>query len=123
MFDTPLPLIGRSTSMKVTRDKSGNLEAAVAKRKSAFRRRHRAFPVALALTTSHLISCGGGGDGGGSTKPTPMYRVGGTVSGLSGSGFVLQNNGGDNLSVSAIGAFAFSTQLMNGVSYSVTVFA
>ncbi len=38
------------------------------------------------------------------------YSVGGTVSGLSGS-VVLQDNGGDDLTVSANGPFAFATQL------------
>ncbi len=34
-----------------------------------------------------------------------LPRLGGSVSGLSGTGLVLQDNGGDNLSVSANGAF------------------
>jgi hypothetical protein len=46
--------------------------------------------------------------------------VGGTVSGLSGT-VVLQDNGGDNLSVSADGAFAFDTALVTGAAYDVTV--
>ena len=35
------------------------------------------------------------------------YTVGGTVSGLSGGGLVLQNNGGDDIAVSANGTFTF----------------
>src|SRR4029077_13724549 len=46
--------------------------------------------------------------------------VGGTVSGLSGT-VVLQDNGGDNLSVSANGSFTFATSLASGAPYSVTV--
>jgi hypothetical protein len=42
------------------------------------------------------------------------------VSGLSGS-VVLQDNGGDNLSVSASGSFTFATALASGASYAVTV--
>ena len=38
---------------------------------------------------------------------TNTYTIGGTVSGLSGSGLVLQDNDGDNLSVGANGSFAF----------------
>ena len=53
----------------------------------------------------------------------PMYTIGGSVSGLSGNGLVLQNNGGDNLSVGADGAFTFSRQVKKGGGYSVTVFA
>ena len=48
------------------------------------------------------------------------YTVGGTVSGLSGT-VVLQDNGGDNLSVSANGSFTFATALPTGASYAVTV--
>ena len=46
--------------------------------------------------------------------------VGGTVSGLSGT-VVLQDNGGDDLSVSASGAFTFATGLSAGSGYNVTV--
>lgn len=55
------------------------------------------------------------------TTPTAFYTIGGTVSGLLGSGLVLQNNGGDNLSVTADGAFTFATPLADGSSFDVTV--
>ena len=42
------------------------------------------------------------------------------MSGLSGT-VVLQDNGGDNLSLSANGAFTFATPLAGGAAYSVTV--
>jgi hypothetical protein len=48
------------------------------------------------------------------------YTVGGSVSGLSGT-LVLRNNGGDNLSISANGAFVFATAVLDGNNYSVTV--
>lgn len=48
------------------------------------------------------------------------YTVGGTISGLSGT-VVLQNNSGDDLSVSSAGSFAFITTLADGASYAVTV--
>jgi hypothetical protein len=48
------------------------------------------------------------------------YAVGGTVSGLSGT-VVLQNNGGDDLSIIASGSFTFSTAVAHGAAYSVTV--
>ena len=51
---------------------------------------------------------------------TPFYSVGGTVSGLSGT-VVLQDNGGDDLSVSAKGSFTFATKVADGSAYSVTV--
>ena len=48
------------------------------------------------------------------------YSIGGTVSGLSGT-VVLQDNGGDDLSLSSNGAFTFATRLATGVAYNVTV--
>ena len=52
---------------------------------------------------------------------TNTYTVGGTVSGLSGTGLVLQDNGGDNLAVTANGAFTFPTKVASGGAYAVTV--
>jgi lysyl endopeptidase len=49
------------------------------------------------------------------------FSIGGTVSGLSGSGLVLQNNGGDDLAILANGSFEFATELTDGESYDVTV--
>ena len=46
----------------------------------------------------------------GGDAASSSYSVGGTVSGLSGT-VVLQDNGGDNLSVSANGSFTFATSL------------
>ena len=54
--------------------------------------------------------------------PTVFYTVGGSVTGLTGTGLVLQNNGGDNLAVAANGAFIFTTSVGAGSPYSVTVF-
>ena len=56
-----------------------------------------------------------GGGGGGTT-----HTVGGTVSGLSGTA-VLQDNAGDDLSVTANGSFTFATALATGAAYTVTV--
>src|SRR6267154_1352198 len=56
-----------------------------------------------------------------SCSRAPTYTVGGTVSGLTGTGLVLQNNGGNDLAVSANGAFTFLTAQKKGASYSVTV--
>ncbi len=49
------------------------------------------------------------------------YSVGGTVSGLVGSGLVLQNNAGDDATVAANGAFSFQTLISWGAAYAVTV--
>src|SRR5208282_5264861 len=60
-----------------------------------------------------LTSCG--------TSPGYNYTISGTISGIIGSGLVLQDNGGDNRSVTTNGAFAFVTALTTGTTYSVTV--
>jgi sugar lactone lactonase YvrE len=75
--------------------------------------------VAGVITTVLLLSgCGGGG---GDLAPS-TYSVGGSVSGLaSGASVVLQNNGGNPTTVSANGAFTFSTPVESGSGYSVTV--
>jgi hypothetical protein len=50
------------------------------------------------------------------------YTVGGTVSGLgSGASVVLLDNGGDSLTVSSNGAFAFPTSLASGSDYQVLI--
>src|SRR5207248_2040170 len=54
------------------------------------------------------------------TPASKRYSVGGTVSGVSGT-VVLQDNGGDDLSVSSNGAFTFATRLASGAAYNVTV--
>jgi hypothetical protein len=53
--------------------------------------------------------------------PPQTFTVGGSVSGLAGSGLVLQNNGGDNLSIAASGNFTFPTALASGATFNVTV--
>ena len=56
----------------------------------------------------------------GVTCSTNAYSVGGTVSGLSGT-VVLQQNGDDNLSINANGAFTFPIPVAEGAAYNVTV--
>jgi hypothetical protein len=52
---------------------------------------------------------------------TNEYKVGGSVLGLTGAGLVLSNNGGDDLGVSADGAFSFAAKLKSGAAYAVTI--
>ena len=79
--------------------------------------------ILCASASLALAACGGGGassSGGGGTTAT--FSVGGAVSGLSASGLVLQDNGGDNLTVpSGASTFTFSTMLASGASYDITV--
>jgi YVTN family beta-propeller protein len=49
------------------------------------------------------------------------YTIGGTVTGVRGTGLVLQDNSGDNLTISGNGSFAFSSGIDQGGAYSVTV--
>ena len=66
--------------------------------------------VGSANVTNVAVSC----------ASVASYSVGGTVSGLSGT-VVLQDNGGDDLSVTANGSFTFATAVASGAGYSVTV--
>jgi hypothetical protein len=52
-----------------------------------------------------------------------VFTVGGTITGLLGTGLVLQDNGGDNFKVSGSGnlTFTFATPLTSGRTYAVTV--
>lgn len=50
----------------------------------------------------------------------PTYTIGGTISGLTGTA-TLQNNAGDDKSISSGSVFTFDTELSDGASYSVTV--
>jgi hypothetical protein len=55
--------------------------------------------------------------------PSSGFSVGGAVSGLRGSGLVLQLNGAGNLPVASDGAFIFAGLVPNGSTYTVTVAA
>jgi hypothetical protein len=81
--------------------------------------------LALALLAT---SCGEGNEPAarrslskGTAVIATSYTVGGTVTGLSGAAVVLQNNGADDLSLSADGPFTFATALADGSAYAVTV--
>jgi N-acetylneuraminic acid mutarotase len=54
------------------------------------------------------------------------FSVGGTVTGMVGAGLVLQDNGGDNLTIASGGTtgaanFTFATNLSSGAAYAVTI--
>lgn len=80
----------------------------------------RTFGVSLAL----VVAAYGGGCGDNAELPgsDSAYSIGGTITGLTASGLVLENNGGDDLVVPASATdFVFATKLASGESYSVTV--
>ena len=55
------------------------------------------------------------------TCATDTFSVGGSVTGLLGSGLVLQNNGRNNLNVAGDGAFTFTEELASDSDYNVQV--
>ncbi len=71
-----------------------------------------------------IVGCGGGGGDSSSPPPPPppaTYTVGGTITGLSGSGLVLNSDFGGDLAVSASGSFTFGTRLPDGSAFNVGV--
>ncbi|MFN3376106.1 MAG: DUF4369 domain-containing protein [Burkholderiaceae bacterium] len=69
-----------------------------------------------------LVGCGGGGSDGPGTGPDVGYTIAGQLSGLvAGQRVVLQNNGGDDLSVATNGRFVFGATVSATRPYAVTV--
>ena len=80
--------------------------------------------VLSALVSVALAACGGGGVSTTDTSASVaalQFSVGGTVSGLSGSNLILENNNGDGLAVASSGSFTFAATLIPGNSYNITV--
>jgi hypothetical protein len=85
--------------------------------KSIFGLQLLAAAVALAACSglpASSTSTGGSGTGTG-------FTIGGTVTGLTGTGLVLKDNGADNLTITASGPFVFPTGITIGGVYAVTV--
>ena len=85
----------------------------------------RRVGVSIFLAVVLLNACGGGGGNGAvgyvPGNPQPKHAIGGSVTGLAVTGLVLQNNGGDDLSISGNGKFTFATSIQEGSNYSVSV--
>lgn len=77
--------------------------------------------VAMFWVSLTLVACSSGGSMGNNNPPPSTFTIGGTVTGLSGTGLVLQNNGGDNLAITADGTFTFKTAVTSGANYKVSV--
>ena len=77
-------------------------------------------PGLMTFGTATADSWAGGNADAPSSSPPSAYSIGGSVSGLSGT-VVLQDNGGDDLSLSSDGGFTFSTPIAGGAAYNVTV--
>jgi len=79
--------------------------------------RYRILPLVVLMAFSALTGCGGGGGTGSSTT----YTIGGTVTGLTGTGLILQDLGSDYLKISANGSFSFRTAIAATGIYSVSI--
>ena len=92
------------------------------RRYAPLRARRFAHPSAVLIGTTVIALLLNACTGGSSTPPRPVgaYTVGGNITGLNGI-LVLRNNGADDLSVSANGAFAFKTALATTATYNATV--
>ena len=75
----------------------------------------------LAALLAALAGCGGGGKDPEPQVEAPTRTVGGTVTGLVGSGLTLRNNASEVLAVAWNGTFTFAARVAPGAGYSVTV--
>src|SRR5579864_1131588 len=101
------------------------------------------FFIALIMASAVLVGCGGKGcnpslssvcanassssgsgsgtgAGPGAVSSGP-FTIGGSVIGLTGTGLVLEDNGGDDLTINQSGAFTFKTPIAGGANYTVVV--
>ena len=80
-------------------------------------------PSQTCTVTNGVGSLGDAGVGGLSvTCTTNTFAVGGTVAGFTGTGLVLRDNGGDNLTVpDGATSFVFPTRVASGAAFAVTV--
>jgi Galactose oxidase, central domain len=106
----------------------GNEAALAEEHETAMKSTLRYSFLALLMSVSLILAAcsglpggGNGGGGGGGGGGTTTYTIGGQVTGLQGSGLILQDNGGDNLAITATGGFTFATKVSG--AYAVTVFA
>jgi uncharacterized repeat protein (TIGR03803 family) len=87
-------------------------------RKNLLRSNPATFACIVLLTS---IGCGGGGANSGGGGPT-TYTLGGALAGLGAAqSVILEDNGGDKLTLSANGAFSFPMRLEAGAAYAITV--
>lgn len=78
--------------------------------------------ILAAITFFALSGCGGGGSGSPASSTPPAFTVGGTVSGLTGSGLVLSLDN-QKVTINANGPFVFTRPLASGSQFHVTLTA
>jgi hypothetical protein len=82
--------------------------------------------LVVILAMSVMFGCTGtpqskSSSGGTGNSSSTTYTIGGAVAGLTGTGLVLQDNGGDNLTITANGTFTFATAIASGKPFIVTI--
>jgi 6-phosphogluconolactonase len=79
--------------------------------------------IFVLLSVCALTACNDSGDNhdGVAFEQGGGITIGGVISGLSGNGLILQDNGGDSLSLGSNGTFIFATPVATGDVYAVTV--
>ncbi len=82
-----------------------------------YKQQHSLLAFLFLVHAFCFSACSGGSE----PVATATFTVGGTVSGLGGSGLVLQLNGANDLAIAAYGAFTFGVSLADGATYSVSV--
>lgn len=126
MIEIDDPMVGRSRKSLVGKDDHKIIQLREIEMKKMILQLGCIGGMFLALVA--FSGCGSGGSSGSSgsspassSSPTTS-SVGGSVSGLIGSGLVLQNNGSDDLTVNADNkTFKFPTRLKEGMTYNVTI--
>lgn len=94
---------------------------------SSFEAAKSRYPrLSILIVIGMIASACGGGDSGSSTggagnTPVASYTVGGAVTGLAGSGLILQIDAANDLPLSTDGDFTFAKSIASGSSYAVTV--
>lgn len=82
----------------------------------------RASLISILMPIGMLAACNDSGfDHDGVALETGGVTIGGVISGLTGNGLILQDNGADSLSLGGNGTFTFATPVPTGNTYSVTV--
>jgi hypothetical protein len=94
-------------------------EQAIAMKSTKFLAGMSLFVVSSVLAACSGLPQGSQSSGQGGQGGTTPVNIGGSVTGLTGSGLVLQDNGGDSLNVTANGSFTFKTQVAG--NFAVTV--
>lgn len=80
------------------------------------------FVISSCFLSFALVACGGSGSSGPNSDGIPAFTVGGILNGLaSDQSVVLQNNGGDDLTLIANGNFVFVRRINSSAAYDVSI--